>query len=76
MFVACCDNIKSGRGDTMEKFEKFLRKIKDSQDFSRNDRLSKIISKYDDDELSLDELDNISAASKPDFYFSESDNDD
>ena len=58
----------------MEKFEKFLRKMKDSQEFSKNDRLSKIISKYDDDELSLDELDNISAAAKPDFYFNDLDN--
>lgn len=53
----------------MKKFEKFLAKMKDSQEFAPDDRLSRLIGKFDEEELSMDELDNIAAAAKPDFFY-------
>lgn len=47
--------------------EKFLKKLARSQEFRPDDRLSAMIDKYGDDELSLDELDNVYAARKADF---------
>ena len=52
----------------MDKFEKFLMKMKDTQEFAPDDRLSQLISKFDERELSLEELDNISAAASTDYY--------
>lgn len=60
----------------MKKFEKFLTKMKDSQEFAPDDRLSRIIGKFDEEELSMDELDNIAAAAKPDFFYRDSEQDD
>lgn len=60
----------------MKKFEKFLTKVKDSQEFVENDRLSRLIGKFDEDELSMDELDHIAAAAKPDFFYRNSEQED
>lgn len=60
----------------MKKFEKFLTKMKDSQEFVENDRLSRLIGKFDEDELSMDELDHIAAAAKPDFFYRNSEQED
>lgn len=59
----------------MKKFEKFLSKMKDSQEFASDDRLSRLIGKFDD-ELSMDELDHIAAAAKPDFFYRKSEQED
>ncbi len=52
----------------MDQFERFLETIKDSQDFAPDDRLSRLIEKYDDCELSLDELDEIAAAASENIF--------
>lgn len=57
----------------MDQFEKFLAKMKDSQEFAPDDRLSRLIAKYDERELTMDELDQISAASSEDYYLFDSD---
>ena len=64
-----CPFYGKDKGDNMKKFEKFLTKMKDSQEFVENDRLSRLIGKFDEDELSMDELDHIAAAAKPDFFY-------
>ena len=51
-------------------------KMKDSQEFASDDRLSRLIGKFDDDELSMDELDHIAAAAKPDFFYRKSEQED
>lgn len=60
----------------MKKFEKFLTKMRDSQEFAPDDRLSRLIGKFDEEELSMDELDNIAAAAKPDFFYRNSEQED
>lgn len=71
-----CPFYRKDKGDNMKKFEKFLSKMKDSQEFASNDRLSRLIGKFDDDELSMDELDHIAAAAKPDFFYRKSEQED
>lgn len=71
-----CPFYGKDKGDNMKKFEKFLTKMKDSQEFVENDRLSRLIGKFDEDELSMDELDHIAAAAKPDFFYRNSEQED
>ena len=71
-----CPFYRKDKGDNMKKFEKFLSKMKDSQEFASDDRLSRLIGKFDDDELSMDELDHIAAAAKPDFFYRNSEQED
>lgn len=47
--------------------EKFMQSIAKTQEFEPNDRLSALISKYSNDEISEEELFMVSAANKPEF---------
>ncbi len=48
-------------------FENLIELISDTESIKSDDALSKIVDQNSDDELSETELDNVSAAAKPDY---------